>query len=231
MPALSVNGLVMPADFPTAMFEGVQSVIRDRARLPDALYSEFAGAWNAVSYRYFAAIEYGESFSQSIKAHGSSPTPMQRYAQERDLFGFFCNGISTLESFYYGAFAIGSHLQPTVFPFASAKDLRRVTPGNTCGAFEKAFPGLPITATLRAVFDDPVHDEWSDIRNVLTHRTAPGRVMYASFGGSDPQLPDEWKLLNIVLDENMTGQRRRGLANLLGTLVGSFEHFVTVAYP
>jgi hypothetical protein len=99
---LSVNGLVMPPDFPAQSFQAVQRTIQPFAQTDNELYAHFAGAWNAISYRYLSLVNYGEIFTASLKAHGSSPPAVERYNQERMLFGFFSNGFSVFEAFFYG---------------------------------------------------------------------------------------------------------------------------------
>ena len=219
----------MPPEFPTAAYEAIYSVIVKRAQADAQLYDQFSGAWNAVSYRYLAVIEYSEAFTRSIIEHGTAPGPVERYRQERDLFGFFGNGVSALEAFFYGLFAIGGILSPNHFPMATAEDQQRVSAGSTRGAYAKAFPGDPILAALDAVSKDAAYHEWRDVRNILTHRAAPGRRMYVGIPESQP-LPAEWKILNIPLNQDTTETRKRQLSQLLSSMLDAARTFVTARF-
>ncbi|NBX03534.1 MAG: hypothetical protein EBR02_05675 [Alphaproteobacteria bacterium] len=54
---LSTNGLVMPLDFPVADYEAIHSIVEPRTRKAKETYEQFAGAWNAVAYRFLALTE------------------------------------------------------------------------------------------------------------------------------------------------------------------------------
>lgn len=217
-PALSTNGLVMPPDFPTAQYEAIHKSLNKKASAEPERYQQFAAAWNAVSYRYLAMAEDGETFSLSLKGAGAHPSPGERYNQERALFGFFTNGFSVFEASFYGLFAIGAFLKAEQFPLSTAKDQQAVSPINTKSALTRAFPGHPLLTAITALFDDVAYREWREIRNVLTHRAAPGRTFYVTLEGSEA-IPDKWKLLDIPLDDQTTPLRRTKLAALLGGLL------------
>jgi hypothetical protein len=63
------------------------------------------------------------------------------------------------------------------------------------------------------------------VRNVLTHRTAPGRTIFVSIG-SDTDLPPRWKIDNISLDENTAASRRTHASRMLGALLSAGADFV-----
>lgn len=69
---------------------------------------EFAGAWNAVAYRFQALVEAGDQFAISLTGDGPHPPPEPRYHQEKSLIEFFAAGFDTFESAFYGLFAIGT---------------------------------------------------------------------------------------------------------------------------
>lgn len=77
-----------------------------------------------------------------------------------------------------------------------------------------------------ALFADPAYQEWREIRNVLTHRTAPGRRMYVGIGDDDAPAT-EWKLNSIPLDSTMAKGRRAELARMLGDLLSAVEAFIS----
>jgi len=112
----------MPDDFPVSHFEAVYEVVSRRAKTHAALFEHFAGAWSAVSYRYVAMTEHGESFTKSIAPQRSDLSPRDRYEQGRELFDFFSNGFSIFEATFYGLFAVGAILVPAQFPLSTPKE-------------------------------------------------------------------------------------------------------------
>lgn len=220
---LSTNGLIPAADFPTGSYEAIHGIVGKMVQ--HALYEDYAAAWNAVAYRFHAAVEAGEAFEQSLKADGATPLPAQRYKQDKALAHFFADGHSTFESVFYALYAIAAFIEPTSFSLATLADRRRVSPTRTETAFAAAFPGDPILLAISALFADPSYQEWQRIRNVLTHRTAPGRMMYVGIGNDDAPAT-EWKLDNIPLDSALVPTRRAALARALTALLESIETFV-----
>jgi hypothetical protein len=215
----------MPPDFPTAEYESVHARILPLAKTANDSYANFAAAWNAVAYRFMSVTQYERSFSESISATGAAPDPQQRNDQERDLFGFFSNGFSVFEATFYAVFSLGAILAPELFPLATPKDQQRVSPLNTLAALKKAFAESELTAVVAAVQSDPAYLEWREVRNILTHRAAPGRHFFVGIGG-DETLADQWKLKDIPLDRSMAPKRREELAHILTTLLQAIESFV-----
>jgi hypothetical protein len=226
---LTINGLMMPSDFPVADFEAIHKKIAPLSNSKAELYSHYGGAWNAVSYRYMALVEYGEAFTQSVRTHGAAPEARLRYQQEKDLFGLFANGFSIFESLFFGLFAIGGLLDSAQFPLSTPRDQRRVSPKSTFEAFNAAFPNDPIISSLSVLLDDTAYKEWQEIRNVLTHRSAPGRQFYLAVGSSETP-PSQWKLSNIPLDANTAPQRRAHAARLLSAGMQAVRIFVEAKF-
>jgi hypothetical protein len=223
--ALSTNGLLMPADFPVIHYESVHKHVQPQSQTENDRYEQFAGAWNAVAYRFVATGEYEAALTAAFSDVRGAVTPEKRSWQERDLFGFFSNGVSVFESAFYGLFSIGALLAAAEFPLSTPSDQQRVSPTTTSSALKKAFPGDPILEVVSAVTSDTAYREAREIRNVLTHRTAPGRTFFASVGGDD-DLPDQWKLNNITLDATMASTRRAEVARLLTELLKGIDRFV-----
>jgi hypothetical protein len=217
------TGLLMPADFPVEAYHAVHLKIAPRRTANEQVYNQFAGAWNALTYRYNAFAEYDDIFSTSILKYGAGPPAEERYNQERDLFGFFNSGFSTFEAFFYSAFAAGAFLQPNHFPIATPQDQRRITAASTIAAYRVAFPSDPFRAALEAALKEHAYVELRDIRNVLSHRSAPGRTMHVAIG--DEPAPDQWKLENIVLDKITTATRRDRACTLLTGVMEAFGRF------
>lgn len=215
----------MPADFPSTAFERAYSHMKARGRGVAAQYGHFAAAWNAISFRFLALCADGDEFTASIGSADAAGNLDQRYRQERYLFGFFGNGFSTFESFFYGMFAIGAMLDPSTFPLSLPKEQQAVSPASTNRAYLRAFVGDPILTVFQGVLDDTAYREWKEVRNVLTHRTAPGRTIFVSID-SDAELPAVWKINNIPLDVNTVSTRRAHAARLLGVLLNAAVNFV-----
>jgi hypothetical protein len=204
---------MMPADFPIDSFEAVHMEVAPHAERHALVYPHFAGAWHAIAYRFLSLVECGDAFTESLLAHGTSPEAVARYQQERSLFGFFSNSFSTFEAFFYGMFAVGSMLAALSFPMASPRDQRRVSPKSTLDAYRVAFPSDPIIGVFTSIVEDPAYKELQEVRNILTHRTAPGRTFFVTVGGLEAP-PDEWKIGNIPLDKRMAPSRREHVARL-----------------
>lgn len=221
---LKTNGLAVPRDFPTAPYEAVHEVVVQKCAQHD-FYEHFSGSWNAVAYRFRASVDDGDAFVASLVAHGSAPKPEERYQQERALFGLFSNAFSAFESVFYGLFTLGAFITPAAFPLSSPKEQQQVSPTRTNEAFNKAFAGDPILTAFAALFKDPAFQQCREIRNILTHRTAPGRRLYVSVGADDAP-PAEWKLNNIPIGASIATGNRADLARLLGDLLTATSAFV-----
>jgi len=214
---LSTNGLLPSDDFPAKPYEDVHQIVSTRMA-GDELYEHFAGAWNAVAYRFHGAIRAGEAFQRSLLDHGPTPTPAERYAQDQALAEFFGSGYSTFESVFYGVHTLGGYVAPTQLSLSTPKARQQVSPAQTSAAFRRVFPENRINGVFDRLFADPAYQEWKEIRNVLTHRTAPGRRMYVGIGMDDAP-PTEWKLNNVPIDDQLVPSRRAGLVRALDELL------------
>jgi hypothetical protein len=226
MATLTINNLSMPDDFPAAAFEAVHKRLLSFNKTFE--YVQFVGAWSALSYRYLATVEYDESFVASILQNGPGPGPSIRYAQERDLFGFFSNGLSVFDAFSFGMFSIGAILVPDVFPLASADDERKVTFGGTLKSYRSAFTNDPFTAELQKILNDGSFQELRDLRNFLTHRAVPARHFSLVISGSGSKPTAELGRINIGLDQHTTSARRQDIVRLLKSALLAAREFAEV---
>jgi hypothetical protein len=222
--ALTVNGLEMPASFPVGSFERTYASVRTKAAVSGAACEHFVGAWNALSLRFLALTHGGDALSASLAAGYGGGDAHGRYVQEQHLFSFFSVGFAALEAYFYGLFAIGAILRPADFPLTTPKDQQSVSPPVTERAFARAYAGDAILTVFQAVFADTSYREWREVRNVLTHRTAPGRTIYVGVG-SDEQLAAQWKLNNIVLDGRMVPHHQAQMARMLTLLLDGSAQF------
>lgn len=225
---LQTNGLIVPTDFPNTQYEAVHKIIESTQSGHD-LYEHYSGAWNALAYRFCASIDSGNIFVASLRTHGATPPPQERYTQERALFEFYSSGFSVFESTFYGLYTIGAFLEPSVFSLSSQRDQQRVSPSRARDAFTLAFPRDPILDTFTSIFGHQEYQRWREVRNVLTHRAAPGRRLYVSLGSEDTPLT-EWKLNNTPLDESIATTGRQNLSRLLTDLLTGAAHFVATRF-
>jgi hypothetical protein len=223
MPKLSTVGLDMPDDFPATEYEKTFAVVRVK-RDTDPLFQEFGGAWNAVAYRYQAMIDAGDSFANSIKLCGTSPPPNERYGQEKNLLEFFSAGFATFEAAFYGLYAIGAMVAASGLTLATPRDRQAVSPSKTQAALARVFPNDAAAALLATVIADDEFKAFRETRNVLTHRTAPGRTMFVGIGGYD-EVPTEWKLNNQALDASISTRGRAQVSRLLTALAAISAEF------
>jgi hypothetical protein len=219
---VSTTGLAMPPEFPFEEYQAVNSKLGSYASNKQ-VYDEFIGAWNAITYRFLAFAQADERFTASIARHGAGPPAEERYRQERDLFEFFSNGFSTFESFFYGVFAAGALLRAQQFPIITPQDRRRITSASTLAGYCAAFPRDSFTNQLANMTTDALYLEIREIRNILAHRSAPGRTLHVAIG--DDPAPDQWKLADIVLDNMTTSVRRKKACQVFAAAMESFQRF------
>jgi hypothetical protein len=112
-----------------------------------------------------------------------------------------------------------------MFSLAAPMARQKISPSHTTAAFQNAFVGDQFITVLDAFAKDAAYLEWREIRNVLTHRTAPGRRMYVGIGVDDAP-PTEWKLNNIAMDETLVPTRRAALVRLLTSLIDGGATFL-----
>lgn len=222
--SLTPNGLIPHGDFPFEPYEAVHAKVAARWSMA-ASYHQYSGAWNALAYRFHGSIDAGAKFQKSLKDFGSHPAPHQRYQQEEALFNFFSSGFAAFEALFYGLFGIGSFINAVTFPLTTPKEQQRVSPSHTNEAFKRAFPGDPLLVALASLLSDPGYQRWREMRNVLTHRAAPGRRVYVGIG-SDDAPPVEWKLNDLPLDSALVPKHQRELAQLISDVLSAANMFL-----
>jgi hypothetical protein len=126
-------------------------------------------------------------------------------------------------------FAVGALARPAEFSLATPRDQQRISPSSTESAYLRSFPGSPILAAFGATFADAAYRELREVRNVLTHRTAPGRTIFVNIG-SDDDLPPLWKINNIPLDCETAAIRRAHVGRLLSALLEAAAAFVEAEF-
>jgi hypothetical protein len=221
-------GLVMPSFFPDGVFEAVKD--RIFSKVPDTWpgWRQLACSHNGVRYRLRACADYSEEFTQSVQRFGDWPPAEKRYQQERQLFGFFVSGSAALDSFCFFIYFAAAYLQPGHFPTRLPRDIRNISCKNTPPLFARVFSGEDITVALNALLAEQKFDDWGACRNVLAHRSVPGRLIYASVGSSAPDLAADWKMDpagSLKIDANLTPPLLGWLGHTLSGLVMTADIF------
>jgi hypothetical protein len=138
-----------------------------------------------MAYRFVECFDHSAQFAASIREHGLAPVPTERFRQEAALFGFFVSGLSSIECFLYGLHALAWAASGNRFAMETGNQKRGVTIQATTGGFVECFPNDQITAELSALREEDGFVEWSELRNVLAHRAAPGRLINLQLGGAE----------------------------------------------
>jgi hypothetical protein len=222
---LSINGLTMPDDFPTLAYEAIYRRAFLRSKSLPVEYDNFASAWNAIAYRFLEACEIENRLPDLLRT-GDAGDPQHRFRQESDLFAFFSNLISVFESSFYGLYSLGAMLDKATFPIATERDRQRISPSSTASCISKAFGGDAINQVIAQILADQDYLESREVRNILTHRAAPGRTFFVGLGSSDEPLADQWKIKGIILDERMAPERKMQAARMLLSLLTGIQAFV-----
>jgi hypothetical protein len=193
-------GIELPPNFPLTDYNAIhQRLAPLQPRLPEP-FKQYAGAWNAVAYRYRAATEAIGTLRVALAA----TDPESRYSQELGLFGFFANAVATLDGLAYGLHAIGAMAAEASFPL-NAKALRAVTLASVARTYLEAFKDERLGPTLATMASDAIFIELSEIRNALSHRSASNRKITLA-SGKVPPIPHYWVLDYLQL--------RNGLENV-----------------
>ncbi len=225
MNSLKTNGLIIE-NFPQEQYESIYLMVSGKYGNSKE-YEHFSGAWNAVSYRYKSTVDEANLFIKLLKQDGSTPPPEERHLQEKTLFYHFSSCFSVFESVFYALYSIGSIINTSFFSMKSEKDLQKISIASTQTAFENAFPSDPIVLAFQKLIGDNEFKKLRTVRNILTHRTAPGRKMYVGLGYEDvPSV--EWKLTNTPFNESIVESTEVELKRLLTELLTAVEIFCKV---
>lgn len=223
-------GIGMPKGFPLPIYEKIHSIMCSQKQKYPQSVSEFLHAWNAVAYRFYTCAESNEGFTESFRKVGDAPPQPKRYIQEKDLFHFFVNGYSTLESFCYALYMVASAVKPNFFPI-NPSNLGSIYIGTTCDKFNSIRSGFSnerITGELNQLQNSPKFKEWKSIRHTLIHRIAPGRKIQLQSGSIKKRVKTSWKINNnitIDIDEYTTSSRFSWLEDSLFNLMDATQDF------
>jgi hypothetical protein len=218
---VSTTGLEMPPDFPIAPYEAIFEIVHPYAASDANAYGEFGTGWNALAWRYAAVADHDEAFTESLRIHGGAPQAPARYRQEDQLFTFFAAGISALETFAYGTWAVAWATPNPAFALSTSSEQRRVSLRSLCERVEQHHAAEQLAVALRRTVDSAEFIEWTDVRNALTHRGGPGRHHALHLPGDVRS--SAWG--RIELNEQTTASRRVWLSRTLNDLLTATETF------
>jgi hypothetical protein len=229
MSVVNTTGLDMPNDFAVGPYEEIHNYLKQKRSIHEIAWDEYAAAWNAISYRFYSLSECDIAYTKYQNNSGNTPPPLERYLQERELFSFFINGLSTIESLCYGMYAIGSIIEPTSFIMQGEENFRNINANKVCEQFMRKYPLDDFTNHLNTLLRSTEYENWKQIRNILAHRSAPGRNIHVTLGGENSEKATVWKIMTpqeITLDAATTSERRIWISNNLKMLLESAFQFV-----
>jgi hypothetical protein len=228
---LTTVGFEPAADFPGIPYERTHERLAPLANSPQAeTWRQFGLAWNAVAFRHQACSEYDVAFRDLFDRLGSNAGGLERYRQQRDLYGCVVNACSVVESFYYAAHAVGALVDVSAFPIGTPQAQRDIDPGKTAKRYRLKYADDEFTAVLDSVIADPPWAELNLLRNVLVHRAAPGKAVHLTAGHVAPAIPDQLRLSDFHLanrdfDERLTRDCRSWVTRALRTLCLGLDDF------
>lgn len=232
---LSTIGVPAPSDFPSTSYEATYRRVLSNRQKNEFATVEFISAWCAIAHRFLDCLAHDRTYTDVARSHGESPPSEERHFQERALFSFFVSGMAVLESFCYGLFAMASLVNAARFPMASPADLRAIDPWVTRDKFKSRYRREPLSRSLDDLLGSSEWEAWREVRNVLSHRSSPGRTfrrtVTSGFGvvPSSKAGPTTWDQFLIVIDINTTATRRAWLAKQLSELVQGADQWSSKA--
>ena len=227
-PPVITLGIPMPADFPWQSYERIHR--HCWPRIPpsqDWRWVQFMLAWNSVAYRFAAMDERDEGYRKAFPPTNS----INLYNQEKELFGFFVTGLSTIESYAYGTHFLLAIVHPKLFP---VNNLKKIEPRFTQERLTRHLLSEPLAKTFKKLVADPQFCKWETVRNALAHRGLPRRNVTLGKPGSDT-----WEVKKkhardqfyMPLTRDLTAARRKWLSDTLSELLEKTLSFVEKNIP
>lgn len=224
-----------PDDFPVNALESLHHYLSDRreGQTQSEAWKEWSTSLNGLVFRFLASDEAAASVVRSLHTDQTPPMP-ERYHQERDLFAFFFQGRSALESLMYGIYFVASLSDSTRFP--TTIERKTVVPKLVMDRFRThaTFSSDRLSRALDAVVSSPEYKEWATIRNFLGHRGAPGRTIYEggpAAGRVDWNLPIQQVNVPTILQPTEIQRRRDWLGAQVTEISESAAEFAQTRVP
>jgi len=208
----------LPPDYPTERAESIYRKLLDDMDAKSHARALMGLGFKGVAYRFRAAADYqGESETSYYAPGGAAPPLDEQYRQERALFGFFVSGLASLESFAFATHAAAAHYKSAQF-LLSDDALRAVDPRSVADGLARLWPSASLTEVWQRLIADDAFRKWKEVRNILSHRLVPPRLIAISPGS---QTQTAWSFTNARLADSdeafdkITGPRRLWLGRYL----------------
>lgn len=218
-------GVDVPNDFPIELLEAVHERASKAIYEPQPdLWSEWAGGCNGTIYRFMGAATASDEW---VATYTDRPDIDLNVRQDQLLFEFHANALSSVECLAYGLCTIGEFLRPNAFPVTT--DPRSITFAFAAKAFGQEFSGDALAQQLGAAHTSQEMEDLRDTRNILTHRSAPGRTFSETLtttpsGGSAFPGPTTW--LNQTLEPQTVQAPREWVARTLTDILEAARRLV-----
>lgn len=224
MTKTNTMGANMPLDFAVAVFDRLNARVAAMPGRSEPAWSQFAGAWNAVGYRFLAAARADDRFADAYESN-------DRLRQELELFAFVSTACSAVECMAYAVHALGAMLAPDAFPIGSEKERKAVDLSRAARRLESRYPVDPLAALFCRIGEDDQWGELVDWRDIEIHRGTPGRLIHLSAGGPAPP-PDIWQIgahrgTDVPVGPELTHTKREWLALTIKEVLVEFDAFLT----
>ena len=197
----------LPQYFPKDKYEKIYIKVLQYKDNFQLQYQQFTGGWKSLVYRYFACTTHSDDYVKIIKKDRISPSHFLRYEQERELFNFFTNGLSAIETYGYMIYMICSIKNPNDFKVIT-KDLWKIKLKDkseecTVEKLKTFYPKENITQELEKLINSEEYNNGVKVRNVLMHRETPSRRIRLSTRRSKMEQSDLW-FEEIAIDTQTT---------------------------
>lgn len=221
---------VLPDDFPMQQLEQTYRVCIDMIGSEKQSARLMGMGFAGVAYRFRTMAENDDIFTASIIQDGCGPSSNDYYKQITSLYIFFVSGLSCIESFYFAIHSLGHYYRQECFKL-SPKALKKVTCKNVAEDFKRFWNGSNLTLEMTKLVESDEFKEWSEIRNILSHRLVlPREIIFDCQAGSTSanllRQQAGSKGSNNPLNEKATSNRRGWISKQISLLIDSFELFI-----
>jgi len=177
----------MPVSFPAAELTDFMAAARAVLLTPTKSigWSELAGASNLIGWRFRAANEYWQAYKSSWTNCGPNVDFEEIYERERNLYGMFSSGVSSIECTAYSIAALLSHPSVLGMAFGQAEQ-RACSPKKLAQWVSGQAATQSLKSALDSVVNAPEWKCWVDLRNRMTHRSNLPRVVQGAVGNAPP---------------------------------------------
>lgn len=187
-------------------------------------------AWDAMFWRFRSMVESGNYSIESI-VKSTAPNFEERYLQERNIFEFFSNALSTIEIAFYSLYCMAS-MKNSNFKFESEKTLRNINPRCVIDLFKSNFNSNSLTKLLEEICEDQNYLKIKEFRDFFSHRGTMNRNHYIKVSmplvtkiASNPkQIGEKW-MLDIELNEPFIKSKCDWTVKIINLLISEIEEF------